>query len=95
MRGWLPATVLATALLGGVAVGCGHGSAPRCAGDADCELGRRCIVAAGICVGFDTPLLPAPDAGPGDAAGDGGTAPADGPTDAAGDAVADAPGGGG
>ncbi len=74
--------LLAAALLAAAPLGCKYGDAPRCASDADCEQGRRCIVAAGVCVGYDTPLLPAPDGGveggavdaageaaPGDAAG--------------------------
>jgi hypothetical protein len=85
MRGGLPAAVLATALSGALAVGCSPGSAPRCGGDADCETGRRCVVAAGVCVGFDAPLLPAPDAGLADAAEDAAPAPADGPDDAGAD----------
>jgi hypothetical protein len=71
----------AAALLAGAVLGCSYGSAPRCGGDADCEQGRRCIVAAGICVGFDTPLLSAPDAGAEGGADDGGAVD-DGPTDA-------------
>ncbi|MBI5481383.1 MAG: hypothetical protein HY906_21165 [Deltaproteobacteria bacterium] len=96
MRRGLLAAVVTTALLGVSAAGCRYGSAPRCASDADCELGRHCIVSAGICVGFDTPLRPAPDAGLDGPPGDG-PAPADGAADATGatDAVADAPQGGG
>jgi len=54
------------------------------------------VVSAGICVGFETPLLPAPDGGLDGAPGDGPVA-TDGPpvADAAGDAPTDAPGGGG
>ena len=63
----------AAALAAGALLGCHDGSAPRCASDADCEQERRCIVAAGICVGFDTPLLPAPDGGAEGGADDGGT----------------------
>ncbi len=76
--------LLAAALLATAPLGCKYGDAPRCASDTDCEQGRRCIVAAGVCVGFDTPLLPAPDGG-----FDGGTT--DGSADATG---SDAPAGG-
>ena len=80
--------LLAAALLAVAPLGCKYGDAPRCESDADCEHGRRCIVAAGVCVGYDTPLLPAPDGGP-----EGGAA--DASTDAAGaDAHPDAATGG-
>jgi hypothetical protein len=46
--------------------GCDHGTAPGCTADTDCRSGERCAPAAGICVGWGTPLLPAPDAGPSD-----------------------------
>jgi hypothetical protein len=92
--------IAAAALLAGAPLGCRYGSAPRCASDPDCEQGRRCIVAAGVCVGFDTPLLPAPDAGPEGGADDSGAddsgAAGDGPTDAGGGPDApDAAGAGG
>jgi hypothetical protein len=87
MRRWLLWAVVATAALGVSAASCRYGSAPRCASDSDCELGRHCIVSAGICVGFDTPLLPAPDASPDALAGDGGPAPDDGAVDDGADAT--------
>jgi len=91
----LVAAVATAAALGLTGAACESGSSPRCTTDTDCELGRRCVESAGICVGFDTPLLPAPDASPDGPAGDGGTPPEDGATDGGGDAVADAPGGAG
>ena len=96
MRGGPFAAVAVTVALGVAGVACHYGRAPMCTSDADCERGRHCVVSAGICVGFETPLLPAPDGGLDGAPGDGPVA-TDGPpvADAAGDAPTDAPGGGG
>jgi hypothetical protein len=91
----LVAAVATTAVLGLTGAACQYGGAPRCTSDTDCELGRHCIESAGICVGFDTPLLPAPDASPDGLVGDGGTPAEGGATDGGADAVGDAPGGAG
>jgi hypothetical protein len=56
--------VLALALACAAAVGCDRGRATdgTCADDSGCPAGWRCVVGAGVCVSFSTPL--APDAGP-------------------------------
>jgi hypothetical protein len=77
----LAAAAAAALALGGA--GCDHGTAPECQADTDCATGQRCQVAAGVCVGFGSPLLPAPDAGPRDG-GDAGAAMVDAGADGAG-----------
>jgi hypothetical protein len=60
----LAAVALLAVLVGGSGSACDRGDAPRCRGDSECAPDLTCEPVSGVCVGFPTPLLSAPDAAP-------------------------------